>query len=68
MKSSDLVIDCFIATLMVVLLILLLGMVSLSCLNLNLFPNMSFPITVVITGYEEVGSEKIENIKIFWVR
>ncbi len=62
MKLSDLAIKRPIATLMVVLLILLLGLVSLSRLSMDLLPNMSFPIAAVITSYEGVGPEEIENI------
>lgn len=62
MKLSNLAIQRPVATLMVVLLILLLGAVSLSRLNIDLFPNMSFPVAAVITSYEGVGPEEIENL------
>lgn len=62
MKLSSLAIRRPVATLMVALLVLLLGAVSLNRLNIDLFPNMSFPVAAVITGYEGVGPEEIENL------
>ena len=62
MKLSDLAINRPIATLMVVLFILLLGVVALSRLNLDLFPDMSFPVIAVITGYDGVGPEEVETM------
>lgn len=62
MKLSDLAIKRPIATIMVVLLILLLGSVSLSRLNIDLLPNMSFPMAAVMTSYQGVGPQEMENL------
>lgn len=62
MKLSHLAIKRPIATIMVVLLILLLGSVSLSRLNIDLLPNMSFPMAAVMTSYPGMGPEEIENM------
>ncbi|MCK4257948.1 MAG: efflux RND transporter permease subunit [Halanaerobiales bacterium] len=62
MNLSDLAINRPIGTLMVILLILLFGVVSWSRLNIDLFPDMSFPVVAVITSYEGVGPEEMENL------
>ncbi|MBO8126598.1 MAG: efflux RND transporter permease subunit [Firmicutes bacterium] len=62
MKISELSIKRPVATLMIFLLILVLGTVSISRLNIDLFPKMTFPVAAVITSYEGAGPQEIENM------
>jgi len=38
------------------------GIISLSNLKLDLYPNMNIPVVLVMTSYDGVGSEEIENL------
>lgn len=51
-----------VAVLMVILVVVLLGVVSLSGLSLELFPALEMPIAAVITTYQGAGPEEIENL------
>ncbi len=51
-----------IATLMVVAVILLLGVVSFTRLPLDLFPEFDFPIAAVITDYDGAAPAEVENM------
>lgn len=51
-----------VAVLMVILVVVLLGVVSLSGLSLELFPALEMPIAVVITTYQGAGPQEIENL------
>lgn len=62
MKISDFSIRRSVTTAMIIFIILLLGGVSLSRLSLDLFPDITFPGAAIITTYEGVGSEEIENL------
>ncbi|ACL69263.1 efflux RND transporter permease subunit [Halothermothrix orenii] len=62
MKLPDLAIKRPVTTTMIVLLAVLLGFISLTRVNLDLFPDMSFPIAAVITEYEGAGPHEVENM------
>lgn len=62
MKLVDLSIRRPVTTTMAVILVILLGIISLGRINLDLFPNMSFPVAAVITDYSGVGSNEIETM------
>ncbi len=62
MRISDLSIKRPVTTTMVVLLVVLLGIISFGRINLDLFPNLSFPMAAVITTYDGVGPEEIETM------
>ncbi|TDA67028.1 MAG: efflux RND transporter permease subunit [Clostridia bacterium] len=47
---------------MAILVVVLLGVVSLSGLSLELFPALEMPIAAVITTYQGAGPEEIENL------
>ncbi|ADO77944.1 efflux RND transporter permease subunit [Halanaerobium praevalens] len=62
MKISDFSIKRSVTTAMIILMVLLIGTVALSRLSLDLFPDITFPGAAIITTYEGVGSEEIENL------
>ncbi|TDO95285.1 HAE1 family hydrophobic/amphiphilic exporter-1 [Halanaerobium saccharolyticum] len=62
MKLSDFSIKRSVTTAMIILMVLLIGSVALSRLSLDLFPDITFPGAAIITSYEGVGSEEIENL------
>lgn len=62
MKLSDFSIKRSVTTAMIILMVLLIGSVALSRLSLDLFPDITFPGAAVITNYEGVGSEEMENL------
>ncbi|TDP88777.1 HAE1 family hydrophobic/amphiphilic exporter-1 [Halanaerobium saccharolyticum] len=62
MKLSDFSIKRSVTTAMIILMVLLIGAVALSRLSLDLFPDITFPGAAIITTYEGVGSEEIENL------
>lgn len=62
MKLANLSIRRPITTTMAVILVILLGIISLGRINLDLFPNMNFPVAAVITDYAGVGSNEIETM------
>ncbi len=62
MRLSELAVRRPIAVLMLVGVILLLGMVSFSSLPLDLFPDMQFPIAVIITDYPGAAPMEVENM------
>lgn len=62
MKLSDFSIKRSVTTAMIILMVLLIGSVALSRLSLDLFPDITFPGAAIITTYEGVGSEEIENL------
>ena len=61
MKLSSLSIRRPITFFMVFLIALGFGIFGLSRLKLDLYPNLEFPVALVITNYEGVGPEDIEN-------
>jgi len=51
-----------VTTLMIILVVLVLGFVSFSRLGIDLFPNMTLPIAVVMTQYEGVAPQEMESL------
>ena len=62
MKISQIAINRPVTVLMMVMMILVLGAVSLTGLNLDLFPDIAMPTAVVITNYDGVGPKEIETM------
>jgi HAE1 family hydrophobic/amphiphilic exporter-1 len=62
MNISDLSIKRPVTTFMVVMIILILGVVSLTNLKLDLYPNVSLPYAIISTQYEGAGPEEVESI------
>ncbi len=62
MKISNFSIQRSVTTTMMIILVLILGFVSLSRLNITLFPDIEYPGAVIMTTYTGVGSEEIENL------
>ncbi|MTI59125.1 MAG: efflux RND transporter permease subunit [Firmicutes bacterium] len=62
MKLSDLAIKRPVTTTMMVLLAVLLGVVSFTMINIDLFPEITYPGAAIITSYSGVGPEEIENM------
>lgn len=62
MKLSDFSIKRPVTTVIMVLLVVLLGLISLNRIGIDLFPNITFPASVIFTSYEGVGSEEIETM------
>ncbi len=62
MKLSDIAIKRPVTTTMMVLLVVLLGIIAFNMVNIDLFPNITYPAAVVITDYEGVGPEEIETM------
>lgn len=51
-----------ITVLMIFIGILVLGMISFNYLSVDLFPEVSFPMVVVLASYEGVGSQEMESM------
>lgn len=47
---------------MLILIVVVVGVISLSNLGLDLMPDITFPVMSVVTSYEGVASEEMENI------
>lgn len=62
MKISDFAISRSVTTAMLILLIVIIGLVSFSNLKIDLYPDITFPGAAIVTTYEGVGSEEIENL------
>lgn len=62
MKISKISIDRPVTTVMFILIAVLVGIISLTKMSVNLFPNMDIPYAVVITGYEGAGPSEIESL------
>ncbi|MFZ5945130.1 MAG: efflux RND transporter permease subunit [Bacillota bacterium] len=62
MKLSNLSVNRPIGILMLVLVIMLLGVVSLSKLAIDLYPEINYPGALIILEYEGVGPEEIEKL------
>lgn len=61
MNISELSIKRPVAIIMCILIIVVLGVVSFTSVPMDLMPSMDFPIAVVITNYEGVGPQEVEN-------
>lgn len=62
MKISNFAISRAVTTTMLILLIVIIGLVAFSNLKIDLYPDITFPGAAVVTTYEGVGSEEIENL------
>lgn len=62
MKITDFSIKRPLTIAVVVTVILILGSVSLSRLNIDLYPEMNLPVAVVMTEYQGAGPEEVENL------
>ncbi len=62
MRLPDISVKRPVAVTMIFLIVILLGAVSLSNLNMDLFPELNLPMAIAITNYEGVGPEEIENL------
>ncbi|TES90922.1 MAG: efflux RND transporter permease subunit [Candidatus Cloacimonadota bacterium] len=61
MKITDVSINRPLAVSMLFLAFIIFGFISLTKLPVDLFPNMSFPMIMVMTGYPGAGPEEIET-------
>ncbi len=61
MKITETAVKHPITTIMVFLALFILGLVSLSMLGLELFPNVTYPTVMVVTVYPGVGPYEIES-------
>ena len=62
MKLTDLSVRRPVTIDMIFLMVILLGVVSLNKLNPDLFPELDLPMALVMTSYQNVGPEEIENL------
>lgn len=62
MKLSDISVKRPVAVAMVFLIVILLGSVSMTRLNMDLFPELELPMAIAVTSYGGVGPEEIENL------
>ena len=62
MSLSDIAVDRPVTVTMVAMIIVVLGLLSLSRLGLDLMPDVDFPTISVITRYEGAASEDIEKL------
>ena len=62
MRISETSIQRPVTTLMIMLIIIILDSISFWRLNVDLLPNIQFPIAVVITEYEGAGPQEVEGI------
>ena len=62
MKLSKVSIQRPVTTIMIMLIVILLGVISITRLSVDLFPNMSLPYAVVLTSYEGAGPREIETL------
>ena len=62
MRLPDLAVKRPIAVLMLVGVVILLGAVSFTSLPLDLFPDMQFPVAVIITDYSGAAPLEVENM------
>jgi len=62
MKLPDLSVKKPVTVSMLIMIIVVLGIISMSRMGLDLMPDITFPIVTVITPYEGVNSEDIENL------
>ncbi|WP_227762429.1 efflux RND transporter permease subunit [Zhaonella formicivorans] len=62
MRLSDFSVNRPVTVLMCVLVVLILGVVSLTNLNVDLFPELNFPVAMVMANYEGAGPQEVENL------
>lgn len=62
MRISDLSIRRPVLTAVVFIFIIIMGLVSLTRLGLDLYPDLNFPVAAVVVNYEGVSPREIENL------
>ncbi|GAW29482.1 efflux RND transporter permease subunit [Carboxydocella sp. ULO1] len=62
MRISDLSIRRPVLTAVVFIFIIIMGLVSVTRLGLDLYPDLNFPVAAVVVNYEGVGPQEIENL------
>lgn len=62
MKLSALSVKRPVAVIMAVLVFVVIGLYSLTMLPIEMMPEMELPMAAVITQYENVGAEEVENL------
>jgi len=62
MKLSEISVKRPVAVTMLFLILILLGSVSVSRLNMDLLPQMELPMAMAMTNYPGVGPDEIENL------
>ena len=62
MKLAQLSVNRPVTTAMIFIIMVVLGLVSLSMLGLDLMPEMEIPAVSVITSYEGAGPEEVETL------
>lgn len=62
MKLSALSVKRPVAVIMAVLVFVVIGLYSLTMLPIEMMPDMELPMAAVITQYENVGAEEVENL------
>ncbi len=62
MKLHELSIKRPVSVVMCVLIVLILGLISLSRIPMNLMPDMELPVAAVMTTYSGAGPEEVESI------
>ncbi|AFS77387.1 acriflavin resistance protein [Gottschalkia acidurici 9a] len=62
MNLSKISVNKPVTTIMVALIVVILGAISLSRLPIDLLPEMDIPVSVVMTTYEGVGPQEIEEL------
>lgn len=62
MKLSDFSVNRPVAISMVFLMVAILGLVSMSRLAIDLYPELNFPVAAVVTNYEGSGPQEIETL------
>ena len=62
MKLHELSVKRPVAVTMIILICVVLGAYSLSMLPIDAMPEMDLKMAVILTNYQNVGSEEIENL------
>lgn len=62
MRISNLSVNRPVTVMMLMLIVVLLGMVSLTRLGLDLYPKINIPVAIVSTTYSDAGPREIENL------
>lgn len=62
MNISQIAIKRPVTTIMLVLMIIVLGVVSLMGLSIDMLPDVTFPMAVVITNYDGAGPKEVETL------
>ncbi len=61
MKLTDISVNRSITSIMISITLIILGFVSLRKMPLDLFPDIEFPVAMILTEYKDVGPKEIET-------